>query len=319
MRVRQVIERFCPVVQTASIDEYFLDFTGCERMYRREGQSDDEAIYGAVSQITVAVKGELGLPASVGIATSKPVCKIASGLAKPAGILLVPRGMEAEFLAPLPVRKFPGIGPVAERRLVAGGIETLGQLARLSEAEAERFFGKWGAYVQRGVHGEGPHDLSADRPAFWEHDPAGVVAGSISNERTFREDVKDRRTAERMLCGLTERVCWRARKRGVKARTVTLKLRYSDFETVSRSQTTAPTDSELELYPIVKKIYRRARAREKPIRLLGLQLSNLGFFEERMPLFAGDRQRQRDLHQAVDAIRAKYGFDAVHLARAQRR
>jgi DNA polymerase-4 len=319
-RVRAVVERFCPVVQTASIDEYFLDFTGCERMYRREvDRTDDEAIHGAVARMAAAIKSELGLPASAGIATSKPVCKIASGLAKPAGIILVPRGKEAEFLAPLPVRKFPGIGPAAERRLAARGIETLGQIARLSPEELERMFGKWGAYLQRGANGEGSHDLSLDRPAFWEHDPSGAVGGSISNERTFREDVTDERTVLRMLCALTERVCWRARRRGVLARTITLKLRYRDFETISRSKTIAPTDSELELYPIVKAIYRRARTRDTAIRLLGLQLSNLGFFDERLPLFADERQRQQHVHQAVDAIRAKYGFDAVHLARAQRR
>jgi DNA polymerase-4 len=319
-RVREVVARFCPVVQTASIDEYYLDFTGCERMYRRAGDgSGDDAIRRAVTSLVAAIRDELGLPASVGIATSKPVCKIASGLAKPAGILLVPRGTEAEFLAPLPVRKYPGIGPAAERRLTARGIETLGQIASLPLEELERLFGKWGAYLKRGAAGLGSHDLSSDRPAFWEHDPTGVVAGSISNERTFREDVRDDRTALRMLCALTERVCWRARKRGVRARTITLKLRYADFETISRSHTTAPTDSELELYPIVKAIYERARTRNTAIRLLGLQLSNLGFFDDRLPLFAQDEGRRRRVHEAVDAIRAKYGFDAVHLARAKRR
>ncbi len=318
-RVREIIERLCPVVQTASIDEYYLDFSGCERLYRQPGhRDDDEVIRAAAARITTTIRHELGLPASVGIASSKPVCKIASGLAKPEGILLVPRGDEARFLAPLPVRKFPGIGPSAERRLTSRGIRTLGQIAALSPATLERMFGKWADYIRRGAVGEGPHDLSADRPAFWEHDPRGRVVGSISNERTFREDVRDSRSVLAMLCALCERVCWRARKRGVKARTVTLKLRYSDFQTLTRARTIAPTDSELELYPAVKTIYRRARTRRTPIRLLGLQLSNLGFYDDQLPLFYEEVERRRRVHHAVDTIRRRFGFDAVRVAQGRR-
>src|SRR4029077_19340687 len=116
--------------------------------------------------------------------------------------------------------------------------------------------------------------------AFSEHDPEGETVGSISNERTFREDVTDPASIEAVLCGLTERVCWRARKRHVKARTVTLKLRYADFHTLTRSHTTTATDSELELYPIVKCMSVAAPTRPLPIRLLGIQLSNLGVCEQ---------------------------------------
>ncbi len=232
---------------------------------------------------------------------------------------LVPKGGEAEFLAPRPVRKFPGIGPSAEERLTSRGGKTLGQLAALPRDRLDRIFGKWGAYIQRGANGEGSHDLSTDRPAFQEHDPEGGIVGSISNERTFREDVRDPRTVQTMLCALTERVCWRARKRGVKARTVTLKLRYGDFPTISRSLTTAPVDSEVELYPIVKALYRRARTRKASIRLLGIQLSKLGHFEGQPSLFEQGEGRKREMHRAVDAIRKKFGFDAVRMARGKGR
>jgi DNA polymerase-4 len=133
--------------------------------------------------------------------------------------------------------------------------------------------------------------------------------GSISNERTFMEDVSDPASIESVLCGLCERVCWRARKRHIKARTVTLKLRYADFHTLTRSRTLSPTSSELELYPIVKEMFTAARTRPLPIRLLGMQLSNLGVFEQ-LSLF----DQHEKLSHVVDDIRTRYGFSMVTLA-----
>jgi len=181
-------------------------------------------------------------------------------------------------LAPLPVRSFPGIGPVAESKLQAAGYTTLGAVAEAPLAELRTIFGAWAPAIQRGVRGEGTGAIGRERPAFSEHDPEGETAGSISNERTFREDVRDPAVIESVLCGLAERVCWRARKRRIKARTVTLKLRYADFHTLTRSRTLAPTSSELELYPTLKEMLAAARTRPLPIRLLGVQLSNLGVY-----------------------------------------
>ena len=319
-RVRQIAERFCPVVQTASIDEFFLDFTGCERLCQQSGaasrgESEDAAILRWVRELTAAIQAEEGLPASAGIATSRAVCKIASGLAKPAGVLLVPAGAEAAFLAPLPVRRYPGIGPVAERKLAALGITTLGQLAGYPVAALRRIFGAWAEGIRRGAIGEAAHEIGRDRPAFSEHDPEGCTVGSISNERTFREDVSDPHSIEAMLCSLCERVCWRARKRGVRARTVTLKLRYADFETLSRARSISPTNSELEIYPVVHELYEGARTRTLPVRLLGLALSKLGRFDGQLQLFGHQHER---VHIAVDAIREKYGYEALRLAGGRR-
>jgi DNA polymerase-4 len=269
-----------------------------------------------VRQLTAAIKAQIGLPASAGIATSRAVAKVASGLAKPRGVLLVAAGSEAALLAPLPVRKFPGIGPVAERKLHALGLTTLGAVAAAPSGMLQRVFGAWAQTIQRGCRGVGPHALSRERPAFQEHDPAGLHLGSISNERTFREDVRDPDCIAAMLCGLCERVCYRARKRGVRARTVTLKLRYADFQTLSRSRTITPTSSELELFPVVHELYRRARTRRRAIRLLGVALSNLGPYDEQLRLFDDDDET---LHRAVDALRKRYGFDAMHLARSTTR
>jgi DNA polymerase-4 len=322
-RVREIARRFAPRVLVASIDEMYLDFSGCERLYGSgdaapaggnggdggEDRAGDLAIEGAVLQLTSAVFDEVGLPSSAGIATSKVVAKVASALAKPRGVMLVPAGVERAVLAPLPVRSFPGIGPVGEARLHAAGYRTLGEVAETPVAELQEIFGAWAASISRGVQGLGSGDLGRERPAFTEHDPEGEAVGSISNERTFREDVSDPTRIEAVLCGLCERVCWRARARHVKARTVTLKLRYADFHTLTRSRTTAATSSEFELYPIVKEMLAAARTRSLPIRLLGLQLSNLGVFEQ-LPLF----DRNERVGAVVDRLRARFGFSTISLA-----
>jgi DNA polymerase IV len=297
------------VSQVASIDEMFLDFSGCENLYHRPEDADaDHTILRVVRRMTDEIQERTGLPSSAGIATSRAVSKVASGLAKPRGVLLVPAGAEADFLGRLPVRKFPGIGPVAEAKLQAIGLMTLADVAAAPSGTLRPIFGAWTDSIQRGCRGEGAHELGRERPAFQEHDPDGLALGSISNERTFREDVRDPHCIESMLCSLCERVCWRARKRGVKARTVTLKLRYADFETLTRSRTLTPTDSELDLYPVVRDIFDRTRKRRMAVRLLGIAFSNL--VDDRQLCMFSDEV----LHKAVDGIRRDYGFDALRLA-----
>ena len=310
-QVRKIAARYSPVIQVASIDELYMDFAGCERLHRTSGDtSDDATIERTVREMTAAIHDELGLPSSAGIATSPSMAKIGSGLAKPAGVLMVPAGSEAAPLARLPVRKLPGIGPVAEKKLERAGLTTLGQVAAMPLAKLRRIFGAWAEHVQNGARGLGPADLSRDRPAFREHDVEGDAVGSISNERTFRADVGDSATIESQLCSLCERVCCCARRRGVRARTVTLKLRYSNFQTLTRSRTISPTCSEMELYPVIKDLYLAARDGRRRVRLLGVGLSHLGLFDAQLPLFEDDHRRDT----AVDAIRERFGYDAVRLA-----
>lgn len=310
-RVRRLAREYTPVAQVASIDEMFLDFSGCERLYHRPGDaSADATIERVVRALTDEIQARIGLPSSAGIGTSRSIAKIASGVAKPRGVRLVPAGEEAAFLAPLPVRKYPGIGPVAERKLHALGIGSLAEVAAAPSAELRRVFGAWAEVIQRGCRGLGAHELGRERPAFQEHDPEGAAIGSISNERTFREDVRDPACIESMLCSLCERVCWRARKRGVEARTVTLKLRYSDFQTLTRSRTLAPTCLESDVLPVVLSLYARARQRRLAIRLLGLSLSNLEPPAEQLSLF----QNGEVLRRCVDDVRERYGFDGLRLA-----
>ena len=314
-QTRRIAEGFTPVSQVASIDEMFLDFSGCEGLYFKAGDAGpDSTIERTVRQLTREIAVRVGLPSSAGIATSRSVAKVASGLAKPRGVLLVPAGTELAFLSPLPVRKFPGIGPVAEQKLHAIGLTTLGELVSAPPPVLRPIFGAWAEPIQRACRGFGAHELGAERPAFQEYDPAGSSLGTISNERTFREDVRDPASIEAMLCSLCERVCWRARKRGMKARTVTLKLRYADFQTLQRSRTLTPTCSERELYPVIVELFRRARTRRTAIRLLGIRLSGLRPQGQQLCLF----DESEPLHRAVDGVRTRYGYDALRIAFAQR-
>lgn len=308
---REIVERFSPVVIAASIDEQYVDFHGCEELYRHPADADDDAtMLRVVRTITKTMEAELGLPASAGIATSKSMAKVACGLAKPNGVILVAAGTEEAFLAPLPVRKLPGVGPVSEERLRSVGIETLGQLAGASDPILRPIFGVGVPGIRRDARGQGSNHLGRERPAFHEHDVRGEHVGSISNERTFAE--RSPRDTESQLCALCERVCSRARTRGVRAGTVTLRLRYSDFHTITRSRTITPTSVDGEVHRVALELYRGARTRPLPVRLLGVALSKLSLEEPQLKLatFDGGERRAR----TVDAVRDKFGYDSVHLA-----
>ena len=210
-------------------------------MYQQSSDVDGDAtIERVVEKMRAAIRDEIGLPASAGIGVSRTIAKVASSQAKPDGTLMIRRGQEEAFLAPLPVRKLPGIGPVTEGKLRQQGISRLGQLMQLPAGPIRS---RWSELIER-VHTccqpTSQPRLRRSRPAFREHDPEALTEGSMSNERTFRADVDDERTIREQLLKLTERVCHRARKRGIRARTITLKLRYADFQTLTRSKDAPP-------------------------------------------------------------------------------
>ncbi len=306
-KVRGILERWCPVVRTASIDEFFLDFHGCESLYRHPEDADGDA---TVERVVWSLRGdiqrELGLPASAGIATTRPLAKIASGLAKPAGVRMVRAGEELAFVRDLPVRKFPGIGGVAEARLKASGIHTLGDLLSRGGESSDS--------LRRAVFPEELAALGDDRPAFQEYDQGGTH-GSISNETTFHMDLGDRQVLCDRLRALSERVCWRLRRRGVKARTVGLKLRYSDFQTLDRSQTIPATDAEGVVLDTVCTLLDRARRRDLPVRLVGVRLSNFVGQPEQLAL---PFEAPPPASLAIDAVRARFGYEAIRLGAARR-
>jgi DNA polymerase IV len=308
-RVREVLDRWCPVVQTASIDEFFLDFRGCEGLYRKPADaSGDATIERIVRQMREQIQAEIGLPASVGIGTTRPVAKMASGRAKPAGVLLVPAGGEVAFAGPLPVRKFPGIGPVAEQKLVAAGIHTLAELLPVRPA-IEATFSRVAAAVRSALLPTDATVLGRDQLAFHEYDPQGAT-GTLSNERTFGRDVRDVRVLEDQLRALAERVSWRVRQRGVLARTVEVKIRRADFHDKLRSRTIQATQSEARVFHVVKELFHEEWSGQA-IRLLGVGLSNLVLPPAQLAL-----PLARDVppvHTAIDGVRARFGYDAIRL------
>lgn len=306
-QVKAILERYCPMVRTASIDEYFLDFSGCETLYRQDGDADDDAtIERVVCEMRETIQTELGLPASAGIAVHRSIAKIASGSAKPAGVLMIRVGEEFGFVAELSVRRWPGIGPVAEQKLNARGIQTLGQLLQSTTSQAEA--------VRKVVFGETGSSLGRDRPSFREHDPDGLALGSISNESTFSADVGEYQKIWDQARALCERVCWRMRQRSVLARTITLKLRYANFETITRSRTIAPTTSERVVFGCVSQLMTENYDKNRRIRLLGVCLSNLIGSERQLTLPFEEEDRP-DVANAIDEVRDRFGYDAIHFGK----
>ncbi|MFC1525548.1 DNA polymerase IV [Candidatus Latescibacterota bacterium] len=314
-RVKGVLERYTPIVRTASIDEYFLDFRQCEGMYRQDGDRDGDAtIERVVGEMRQAIQDEVGLPASAGIATSRPVAKIASNVAKPAGVWMVRAGQERDFVKPLPCRMWPGIGPVADERLRRAGIHTLGELLAVPESSRE---GALAASVGQVVFGDAAGELGRDRPAFREHDPEGLAVGSISNESTFGHDIGDLQAIDDRLRSLCERVCWRARQRHVFARTIALKLRYADFETLTRARTINATNAERRVLTCVKQLFRSNYDGRREVRLLGIALSGLEEAPCQLEL-PFDEGARAPMARAIDAVRERFGYDAIRLGLARR-
>lgn len=316
-RVRGVLDRYTPEVRAASIDEFYMDFAGCEELYRKHAdESDDACIERTVREMRECIFVETGLPASAGIGTSRIIAKVASALAKPAGVRFVKMGAEREFLLPLPVRKLPGIGPKTEARMLGDGIHTLRDLTRLPTGPIRAKYGRILAMLERELVGQGGRPLGRERPAFSEHDPHGLSVGSISNERTFFHSLHDDERILAQLLALAERVCHRARKRKIRARTVTLKLRYTDFQTLNRSRTIEPTSDEVLIQATLVELYRECKQRKLAIRLLGVQLSNL--LDETPEQLKLRFARRRSVGVALDKVRERYGYDSVHLAESTR-
>lgn len=329
-RVRAVLERYSPAVQTASIDEFYIDFHGCDELLRRPGDANaDDSLRRSLREIGQRIAREVGLPASSGVGCTRAVAKMASGLAKPnqalevddgrglgSGLVLVPAGAEREWLGALPLRRFPGIGPVAERRLSALGLHRIEDLLALPKGPALDATRGTRDRLLQALDGETPR-LGRDRPAFREHDELASTLGTISNESTFGSDLPPGDDVERRLLGLVERVCWRARKRGVRARTVSLKLRYRDFDTTERSHTrAAPTSDDEPILRAARRLLRLAWTRRMPIRLLGVRLSNLVAPDRQLALpFEGPPS---SASQAVDRVRHKFGYAAIGRGGAQR-
>lgn len=291
-----IFAQVTPHVERVSIDEAYLDFT--------------PTAHNPVDPVTIARDiqrrvDDLGLSCSIGVATSKTVAKIASDHDKPHGITVVPPGTEAAFLAPMSVSAIPGVGATTAGNLHDAGIRIIGQLASLDVASAVQLLGNAGPDLVARARGIDP------RPV---REQSGVK--SVSNEHTFPKDVRERSEVEASLRSLVKRVARRLRAKQLKARTLTLKLRYADFTTRTASRTVpAATDLDDALLTVAIDLLTDTWTPGAGLRLLGFGASGFTERAEQLDLLsetpAGDTERTRALVRSIDAVRARFGDDAI--------
>ena len=298
-QVFEVFARFSDLVEPLGLDEAFLDVTASERLF---GTGPEVA-----RQLKQSVRDETRLTASVGCAASKFVAKVASDLEKPDGLVVVPAGEEAEFLAPLPIRRLWGAGPKTLGRLRSLGCTTIGDVAALDAGVLERRFGEaLGGRFHRLSRGLDSRPVSTGRERK-----------SLGKETTFGEDQADRAAVERRLLRLCEDVAVACRRKGIAGSTITVKLRFEGFDTVTRQRgLDQPADTVERIWPAARELFRKADRVGRPIRLIGITMSTfdrepesqLGMFDE------SDAPADQRVAEAVDRLRERFGRDSVQRA-----
>ncbi len=291
-RIMEVFHRFTDLVEPVSIDEAFLDVTGSARAM---GTGDEIG-----RKLKQSIRREAQLTASVGVATSKLVAKIASDMQKPDGLVVVAPGTEAEFLAPLPLRRLWGVGPKMEETLAKLGVVTIGDLARLDPGRLQRRLGTHGHDLQRLARGDDDRDVASE--------PA--EARSLGQEHTYDRDTADAPRLRATLLSLADGVAGRLRAHGLRARTVTLKYRDEDFHTTTHARTLPEaTDAGNTLFRAASELYAEVH-RGKKVRLLGIYASHfgegtpqLGLFDEPRAPSPADRVR--------DEVAKRFGDEAI--------
>ena len=293
-RVASILARFSPIVEMVSIDEAYLDLSGTERLHGPP--------LAAANKLLRSITAQTGLPCSGGLAATRLTAKVASDQAKPRGLVWVAPGMEARFLAPLPIRKIPGIGEVTERALRAIGIETVDQLASHSQEKLEKIFGQWGTALYRKARGGDSYEFLID-----------AEPKSISHNHTFGEDTLDVENMESLLSHLSQKACKRLREAGLSTRTLTLTIRYAGFETYTRSKTlNEPVQLDADIFAIFLDLFRRHRDPKRKVRLLGVALASLSHGGQQLELLEADRREKLEkLTKAADQLRDKFGFGSV--------
>jgi len=293
-RVATILAKFSPIVEMVSIDEAYLDLSGTERLHGPPLAATDKLLR-AITRTT-------GLPCSGGLATTRLVAKVASDQAKPRGLLWVAPGSEARFLAPLSVRKIPGIGEVTERALRALSIETVEQLAAQPLEKLEKVFGQWGTALYRKARGGDSYEFIID-----------AEPKSISHNHTFGEDTEDTVALTAMLSHLSQKACKRLREAGLATRTLTLTIRYAGFDTYTRAKTLGePTQLDADIFAVFQNLFRQHRDHRRKIRLLGVSLSGLAHGAEQLDLLSAERRAKLEkLTRATDLLRDRFGFGSV--------
>jgi DNA polymerase-4 len=278
-----IFRRFTPLVEPLSLDEAFLDVTGSQALF-----GDGETIAKAIK---LAVKQELQLTASAGVAPCKFAAKVASDLRKPDGLVVVPQGGVAEFLRPLPVERMWGVGPKTSPKMRALGYATIGDLARAGESTLERVMGSWGAHIARLARGDDERDV----------DPAGE-ARSIGAEVTHEQDLVDRDAIRACLLEHAARVARRLVRARLCARTVTVKIKYADFSLVTRRTTLkAPANDTDTLHRAAVECFERVPLEGRRVRLTGVSVGGLVAGEAPPELFPDQAADKRRTLEALTA------------------
>ncbi|MDB5288203.1 MAG: polymerase [Mucilaginibacter sp.] len=288
--VTEIIHRSVPLYQKTSVDEFYIDLSGMERFHDP---------YKIASDLRQRVIKETGLPISFGMASGKTIAKMATNQAKPNGQLWIQHGKEKEFLAPLPIRKIPGLGENTCQKLYQYGIEKIGDLQRVNLKFLETVFGKMGTYIYNKANGIDDSEIvpHSDRK-------------SISTEHTFESDVADRRTLETILVSMTEELAGKLRRENKVSSCLAIKIRYANFDTHTQQQKIALTAAEHILIPGIKNLLAKAWNQHRPIRLIGVKLSNLCTGSYQINLFEDNEERIR-LYQAMDNINFRFGDKTV--------
>jgi len=294
-RIASILSKYSPTVEMASVDEAYIDLAGTERLHG--------PALAAADKLSREITSTTGLPCSVGVGTSRLIAKVASEQAKPRGLVWVAPGSEEAFLAPLSVRRIPGIGKVTEGALKAIGIESIAQLQVATLERLEENFGKWGEALFRKARGIDSYEFFVD-----------AEAKSLSHNQTFGEDTNDRGRLESTLSYLCQKASKRVRDAGLHARTMTLTLRYADFKTISRGHTLAePSNLDTVFLKAVRELFLRAWDGKAQLRLVGVEFSQFsaGASGQLDLLDPGRREKLERLARATDRLRDKFGFSKV--------
>ncbi|VAX22303.1 DNA polymerase IV [hydrothermal vent metagenome] len=311
-RIMTILERYTPAVEQVSVDEAYLDITGCERFHK----SDDSLTI--AQRIHHSILKEVKIPASIGAASNKLIAKIAANSAKPNGIMMIRPGYEASFLGPLPIDRMPGIGPAAMKAYRKMGIRVIGDLARFEPELLERVFGKYGGLMARRARGEDTREIMCGSETGWLGNGRGWAAKSVSREVTYPEDTEDFQRLLATLSYLSESVGRRVRSKGLYFRGVAVKLRYSDFKTYTRSRALlSPSNDSGVIFRSARDLLDQLSIRRARVRLIGVSVTTADPVVQ-LDLFAKSRKAAglALVHQRMDQIRDRFGFESVLLARS---
>ena len=291
-RIMEVFHRFTDLVEPVSIDEAFLDVTGSARAL---GTGEEIG-----RKLKAAIREETQLTASVGVAASKLVAKVASDMRKPDGLVVVPPGTEAAFLAPLPVRRLWGVGPKMEETLAKLGVVTIGQLAELEPGRLDRRLGTHGHDLQRLARGEDERGVQAE----------SAEAKSLGQEHTYDGDTADTARIRATLLSLADGIAGRLRSHGLRARTVTLKYRDEHFHTTTHARTLKEgTDSGNALFRVAWELFAEVH-RGKKVRLVGIYTSHFGDETPQLALFE-EPKAPAPMDRVRDLVRKRFGEEAL--------